>query len=382
MKVLFLTTILPITPRSGGEIVSKLYIDNLMALGYSVDVLGYLRKGDTVEIPYNMHLAKKIVIESNTSKLFTLLNIAKSYIFNRCYSAQKYITKEYIKLIKLFLSQNDYQLVIIDHFQMGWVLKYLPSGSKIISISHNMESDLYEQLSRSYSRNSILHYIYKKEAKKMRLIEKQLMNSSLFVWMLTSDNRERYRQLLSNCEEKMKVVCIPPSNISSDFYMAGEEKKWDIGILGTWTWKANNDGLKWFFEEVYPLLSTSISIRVAGLGADWLLNKYKNVLYVGFVEDANRFMNNSKVIAIPSIAGDGIQIKTIQAISLGQKIVATSFALRGIDNLPVYVSQADSPIEFKEKLMSMIYMEEQDYRKDAIYWCNDRKEQFINSLVF
>lgn len=216
----------------------------------------------------------------------------------------------------------------------------------------------------------------------MRLIEKQLMNSSLFVWMLTSDNRERYRQLLSNCEEKMKVVCIPPSNISSDFYMAGEEKKWDIGILGTWTWKANNDGLKWFFEEVYPLLSTSISIRVAGLGADWLLNKYKNVLYVGFVEDANRFMNNSKVIAIPSIAGDGIQIKTIQAISLGQKIVATSFALRGIDNLPVYVSQADSPIEFKEKLMSMIYMEEQDYRKDAIYWCNDRKEQFINSLVF
>jgi hypothetical protein len=60
-------------------------------------------------------------------------------------------------------------------------------------------------------------------------------------------------------------------------------------MVGGWIWKPNADGLHWFFEQVYPHLPATISIQVAGRGADWLRDRYPNVTYWGFVEDARTF---------------------------------------------------------------------------------------------
>lgn len=380
MKILFLTTILPLKPSSGGEIVSKLFVNNLEALGHSVDVVGYLRQEDTTEfIPSNMHLAKKVVIESKTSKLFTVTKLLKSFIHGSCYSSEKYITEEYINSMQSLLYKHDYSLIIIDHFQMGWVLKYLPSNIPIASIAHNVESDLYKQLSDNKNTNFIYKYIYTQEACKMRSLENKIINASKYVWLLTENNKIRYSELFANNENKLTTVCIPPVKAIDLTYSEENIKKWDIGIIGTWTWKANMDGLVWFFENVYPLLPLSITISVAGIGADWLHNKYKNVSYLGFVDSANIFINKSKVIAIPSIAGDGIQIKSIQAIAQGIQIVATSFALRGIDDLPSYVQKADDPIKFKEELLLMISSSKEHF-DEATKWIDNRKVQFTKTF--
>ena len=34
------------------------------------------------------------------------------------------------------------------------------------------------------------------------------------------------------------------------------QKEYDVCMLGSWTWKPNMDGLKWFLDNVYPLLPT------------------------------------------------------------------------------------------------------------------------------
>lgn len=378
MKILFLTTILPVKPKSGGEIVTKLFIDNFQKLGHSVDVLGYLRKNDkVVGLPENMHLVKKIIIESSASKLFTVINLTKSIIRGICYSSKKYITKEYIMLVQKCLSLQDYDLIIIDHFQMGWLLDYLPSNISIASIAHNIESDLYQQLSKKT--RGILSYIYKQEARKMCILEKKLIFRSKNVWTLSKENKKRYIELFSVLPEKLRTACIPPT-LDPDENRFSMKSKWDIGIIGTWTWKANMDGLMWFFEKVYPLLPRNITICIAGLGAEFLYNKYNNVKYLGFVDSARFFMNSSRVIAIPSVSGDGIQIKTIESIVLGINIVATKFALRSIDNVPSFVKCADNSIEFSKQLLLML-QSKKDNHIEAKEWSNVRKLRFIESLT-
>lgn len=380
-KILFLTTILPLKRNSGGEIVSRLIFDKLIALGYNVDILGYLRKHDNnLDIPSNMHLVKKIIIESSTSKWFTIITIFKSLLYRQGYSSQKYITKEYIQLLKKQLEKNDYSLIIIDHSQMGWLLDFIPSHIKIAFISHNVECDLYKELSQDISVNSLLRQIYKRETKKMLSLEKKLIRKSQFVWVLTNKNRERYIDFCPDCKNKLKTIVIPPI-IEPIRNIEVIKKCWDIGIIGTWTWEANNKGLIWFFEEVYPQLPKNTSIRIAGKGAEWLQNRYKSVKYMGFVEDANIFMRSSKVIAIPSIAGDGVQIKSIQAISLGQQIVATSFALRGIENVPIYVTFADEPNIFAQKLIDAISSNQQNYKGLTTQWGKKRNVQFENVVL-
>ncbi len=381
MKILFLTTILPLKTNSGGEIVSKLFIDNLINLEHSVDVVGYLRHTDTITvIPANMHLAKKVVIESKSSLLFTMVNLLKSIVNKRCYSSQKYITKEYVHTIKNLLKSSNYQLIIIDHFQMGWVLKHLPSKINIVSIAHNVESDLYQQQSEDMANDQISRYIYRREANRMQHLEGEIIQRAKLIWLLTQSNKDRYSELFPKYQYKLNVTCIPPSEITDKEYDSSVNiKKWDIGIIGTWTWKANMDGLMWFFEKVYPLLPIDTTICVAGRGGECLLGKYNNVKYLGFIDNANTFMKESKLIAIPSIVGDGIQIKTLQAITLGLPIVATSFALRGIENLPSYVRGADDPKEFKEQLMFQL-KSGSVYENEAVTWTCNRKHTFVKEL--
>lgn len=381
MKILFLTTIIPLKQNSGGEIVSNLFIENLIYWGHSVDVFGYLRKDDDkILIPSNMHLVKKIVVESNSSMIFTLMNICKSILMKRCYSSQKYITKEYIKQLKKEFIRKTYDYIVIDHFQMGWILEYLPRYINVASIAHNIESDLYDKLSKDKSQNILLRRLYCREAYRMRILEKKVINISKLVWTLTSDNKNRYGELFPKAKDKLRVACVPYSNNVKVENYSNETKEWDIGIIGTWTWESNSAGLKWFFDKIYPLLPESVTIRVAGSGAEWLLGKYPNVLYIGFVEDANLFIYKSRVIAIPSIEGDGIQIKSLQAIALGANIVATPFALRGIYPVPDYVYQTDNPIDFKDNLVRLKQSITPNFSSEASAWTELRKEQFLKSL--
>ncbi len=378
MKVLFITTILPIEPKSGGEIVSKLFMNSLEELGYNVEVLGYLRKGENeASLPSNMRLVKNIVIESSSSLVFTLKNLIKSLIRKRPFSSQKFVTPEYIKLIKNIISQKKHQIIIIDHFQMGWVLEYIPNNINIISIGHNIESDLYQQLTNN-AQNKVIKLIYEMEAKKMLKLEENIVKRSDRILTLTEANKYRYSELFSHSSDKITSVCIPPYEIPS-ICNSKENKKWDIGIIGSWTWKSNMQGLEWFIESVYPLLPKDIRIAIAGKGADHLKGKYSNIEYLGYVESANDFMQLSRVIAIPSTLGDGIQIKSIESISLGLPIVATPFALRSIEDLPSYVRVATLPEDFKEELVFAIGSNK-SYRNEGLNWSVERRKKFNDIL--
>ncbi|KXA28781.1 glycosyltransferase family 4 protein [Escherichia coli] len=140
-------------------------------------------------------------------------------------------------------------------------------------------------------------------------------------------------------------------------------------------------GLRWFFDNVYPLLPVEITIQVAGKGADWLADKYKNVKYKGFVEDAQEFLSKSKVIAIPSISGAGVQIKTLDAITIGRPIVASEFALRGLEDIPSYVYSSRQASEMANQIMTNL--ERKVSQNDLLvlkHECNEWYSSKINNF--
>jgi hypothetical protein len=379
MRILFITTLLPLTARSGGESVSRLIIEKLLASGYEIDVLGYLRRETKSDsIPVYMHLVKKIPVESKSSIYYTLYNIFKSILCCKSCTSQKYITSRYVKLLKSFLNKNNYSLVFIDHIQMGGLLDFIPSNLKVVSLSHNVESDLYMKRACE-ERNFFLRLLYKREAKLLKLLEQKVSERVELLWLLTDDNRMRFLQLFPHIAgEKLKTLCIPSDIVPKPFI--NNEIKWDIGMIGSWTWDATNRGLIWFFDKVYPFLPDNITISIAGMGADWLRGMYKNVCYLGFVESAEEFMRQTKVIVITCFSGDGIQIKTVNAIGSGCNTIANSFALRGISEIPSYVKVAEEPDEFAKLLVDTIKNFACDNYYEAVEWYNRRNEKFLSDL--
>ena len=323
MKILYLTTVLPSGRRTGGEIASQCFINALKQCGHEVLVVGYQRPDDTKSKNVNEVVVEERYIETEKSKYYPFLWMLLSLLKGLPYSAAKYYSKN---------------------------------------------SQKYES-----------KCIYEREARLIKKMEDHLAASSKQVWTLTSHDSNYFydRNLSTFVFHLPSIRTVPPKKSAI--------KHCDIGIIGSWTWKANKYGLEWFFQTVYPHLPENISIHVAGSGAGWLAQRYPNVKYCGFVPDAQVFKASAKVIAIPSISGGGIQIKTLDAIASGSQIVATTVAMRGILDYPSAIEIADEPECFARSLIEFLALDDVENERtklldNRLTWSVLRRENFYRSV--
>ncbi len=373
MNILFLTTILPGGKCSGGEIVSQQIIDTLRRRSHQVSVLGYKPSHSGYQERLGEIAIGERYIETKTAKYYPLIWMISSYLRGLPYSAAKYYSTAYLKKTTEILATERFDVVIIDHAQLGWLLD-IPAISKhkSIAIGHNVEHQLYrEQMQKTT--NPIAKKIYQRESRSIELIEERIAATVDLVLTLTASDAG-YFSSIASCK-RVSSLNLP---ITERLILPDRASTTcDLGLLGTWTWQPNQDGLSWFFDRVYPYLPKTLSIRVAGKGADWLQGRYPNVEYCGFVPDAQAFIAQAKAISIPVLGGGGIQIKTLEAISTGAAIVATPTAMRGINNYPASVKVASDPQEFAALAIESIAQPLADWQIQAASdWVQQRWQDF------
>ncbi|MBW4480385.1 MAG: glycosyltransferase [Tolypothrix brevis GSE-NOS-MK-07-07A] len=376
MKILYLTTVLPSKKTTGGEIASQSFIDALQHDGHEVLVLGYQRPGSISKAKTNEIPIAERHIETEKSRFYPMLWMSLGLLKNLPYSSAKYYSQKYINQLKIILKQEKFDIFIIDHAQMGWLAPFVNNKAKIIFIAHNVEHEIYlAQLKNSQSQ--ISQHIYQRETDLIKDMEDNLAKTATQVWTFTEDDASYFL----NINKASKSFHLPSSLKISPHQPT--IKNFDIGIIGSWTWKANKLGLNWFLEKVYPHLPTNLSIHIAGLGAEWLRGKYPNINYCGFVPSVQTFMTQAKVLAIPSISGGGVQIKTLDAIASGSPLVATPTALRGISEYPSSVIVAEKPEEFANSLVQLLTLNTiPDICADAIAWSENRHSKFLTDIIY
>ncbi len=370
MKLLYLTTVLPNNKKTGGEIASFQCIEALRSK-HGVDVLAYTRSDESIKLDPDDHIVSERIIESKTSKLWTIFWLVLSFINGRSFSSQKFYSKKYIDTVKNLITKNSYHAVIIDHSQLSWILKTIPNTVPIIFNSHNVEYLVYKELadqSNSFSKRMI----YLRESKLMKQEEQRILSRSRQVWVLSNSDKNEYNKLAEH-------LLINVINIPGGFEQLIEsEKKYDIGILGTWSWESNKKGLEWFLQSVLPLIDKKYTIALGGKGSLDYDDLYSNVKTLGFVDDAQIFLSSCKILVIPTTAGGGIQIKTLDAISTNRPIVTTTIGVRGIDSLASSVFVVDDEVQFSNKINALL-IEEKEFNTGFI-WSQKRKKSFSKLL--
>ena len=382
INALFLTTQLPSQRKTGGEVASQAFIDGLRRNGYQVSVVGYMRKDESFELRSDELLLEKRYIETSNAKFHAIFWICLSFLVGLPYSAAKYYSQIYIKSVKSLLKTKKYDVIFIDHSQLGWLAKLVSNESKVIFIAHNVEHEIY--LSHfNNSNNFLTKWLYAREAKMVEKMEANLAKQATEVWTLTERDSSYFSALKGG--ENVKALALPLGPEKVFEQETKIEKRFDIGLIGSWTWKFNEEGLRWFFKFVYPELSAQLSIRVAGKGADWLSGKYPNVKYEGFVPNAQVFMAQARVIALPMLGGSGIQIKTLDAIASGSAIVATPTSMRGISLISPIVKIAEQPKDFANQLSNEVHSwdikKKESATKITSDWLKQRREKFMHDIA-
>ncbi|NHC60267.1 glycosyltransferase [Paenalcaligenes suwonensis] len=370
-NILFITTVLFDKPSTGGEVATNFFTEWL-SNNFKIDVLGYSRDSDGGAVKGSV--VDSISIETNFRNFFFIKKFLMAIFCNMPYSSYKFFSKKYLELIKEKIEKNSYDYIVVEHAQMAWVLKYLDLGNCVF-ISHNDESKLYEEIAEN-SGSFFKKLIYKRESRLIKKIERLAINRSLCTVVLTESDRDSYAINYGN-EGKIKQVNLPIPELDRDKYRECNIL-YDVVMLGSWSWDANRSGLLWFLDKVYPRLDKNVKIGIAGRGFEKdFFNQYENIEYVGFVESSTEFLLSGKCIAIPSIEGSGIQIKTLEAISLGKPVVLTNKAVRGIDELPSNLFVTDDPIDFSNSI-------NENHHKSLtikdLKWINDRNIKFDKQM--
>jgi polysaccharide biosynthesis protein PslH len=340
LSILFLTTLLPSARCSGGEIVTAHYVEALRSLGHEVQVLGYGRAG--YHPAWGERLIEHRPIETRGSPVRAAFWFGRALARGRAYSVEKFVGAAYRAALSQALRERRWDVVILDHAQMAWLLPAV-EGQRLIHISHNNEAALYAEQARTG--HLLRRLVFARESQRMGQAESDLVRGVSSVWTLTKSQSRYFEQLGAR---SVAVFAIPSIALPDHFRLP--EPDIDIALLGTWSWKPNRQGLDWFIDHVAPLLPVTTRLVIAGAGADDLRGRLPHLEIAGRVPDAAAFLARARLIAVPAIAGDGIQIKTLDAMAIGRPVVATSLALRGIEDIPPYVSVADDPQSFAAAL--------------------------------
>lgn len=143
-------------------------------------------------------------------------------------------------------------------------------------------------------------------------------------------NADEYEFFASRLPEKKHLLLYPPAKLLS----SDPHPRPYFLIVGS-NHQGNYLSVAWFLENVYPLIP-DIELKIVGrvdeifrLRAPKTLERYRS-LFIGRVDDLNPYYNGATAVLLPIVAGHGLSIKTVEAMSTGVPLVTLPLAFRGM----------------------------------------------------
>ena len=130
--------------------------------------------------------------------------------------------------------------------------------------------------------------------------------------------------------------------------------------IGSMEWQANEQGVMWFLNKVWPLVLSAqpnAKFHLAGKGLSKQDPRFfqSGIVNHGEVSNAEDFMHEHGVMIVPIQAGSGIRIKTLEAMALGVPIVSTSIGAQGLAvSDDIEIKLADQPNDFASAICTLL----------------------------
>jgi hypothetical protein len=118
-----------------------------------------------------------------------------------------------------------------------------------------------------------------------------------------------------------------------------EKDQFNLVFTGSMDWLPNEDAIRWFTEEILPLVKREIpqvSLTVVGRNPFpslvELSKKDESIIVTGRVPDVRPFMEKASVYIVPIRIGGGTRLKIYEAMAMELPMVSTKI---GAEGLPV-----------------------------------------------
>ena len=369
MHILFLTQILPYPPASGPKVKTWHVLRYLSECGHKITLASFVRPE---ELPY-IEDVKKVcfavhAVPVRRSRVSDLYYFLRSQLTGRPFLVERDDLAEMRSLVNQIVSSEAVDVIHADQLTMTQFAFPLPvsDGKKPVLVfdAHNAVWMITERMKQNAA-------FYMKlplglETKRIKKYEGRIVRDFDATLAVAEPDRLLLLDALHQINPN-KHVQIPVIPIAVDTRQiqpvprAGNSL--NILTMGTLYYPPNADGIRWFIQQVFPLIREKlpqVKLTIIGkhppkdfqkLAAD----ETSGIVTTGFVPDLDPYFAESAVSVVPVRAGGGMRVRILEMFARAAPVVTTTVGIEGIDaSFGEDVLVADYPEDFARSVINLL----------------------------
>ncbi|MFN8394417.1 MAG: glycosyltransferase family 4 protein [Bacteroidia bacterium] len=332
LRILQVTNRIPWPLNDGGNIATYNLTRALHRAGHHVE-LACLNTSKHRQDPMVIREAAAITaVDIDTT--VTAWGAFKGLFSKMPYNVARFWSADFAGKLGQLLRERAFDLVQLEGSYMSLYIKVIRAATRapIILRSHNVEHQIWNRLSANEP--SFPKRLYLKQlGRKIETWELHHLPLVDAIAPITGPDGDYYRH------QGFKGAIRPiPGGVDLS-HLAGKEPmaaNLRLGFLGSLEWLPNEQGLRWFLENVWPPLAQkypNLELHVAGKNPPERLASLKvpGMTFHGTVPDAGEFLRSCHFFIVPLLSGGGMRIKVLEAMAAGCCVISTAMGAEGIE---------------------------------------------------
>lgn len=365
MRILFVSTNVPVPPTNGQAIRTLSIVRVLRALGHDLAFVSFAPPVRPEEITQLSPLCRSIDLVDASCRL-TNMSQRPDYLERlrylaslTSYSVERFRSSSMRSAIEQHLKEDPFDLIVCDSL---YVLINVPPTSVPIALNcHNVEHLILVRYA-ALEKNLAKKWYARIESRLLRQAERQACSRAA-VAMACSDYD---RDLLKNIRPDLPVFVVPNA-VSSELFDCQSTARSDgaspvVLFQGGMDWYPNRDAVEFFAGDILPLVRAAcpeVKFVVAGRNPPAsLLQKFQHdaaIEFTGTVSSMLPYLSAATVLVCPLRLGSGTRIKILEGCAVGKPVVSTNVGAEGL-NLEngKQILLADDPSKFAGLVIEML----------------------------
>jgi polysaccharide biosynthesis protein PslH len=227
-----------------------------------------------------------------------------------------------------------------------------------VLFQHNVEMAIWRRHAE-HAPDTLRRFYFGLQADRMFAFEKKMCARARCVVAVSEADARSMREMFG-----VKNVSTVATGVDVDYFQRPEqvEPTFDIVFVGSMDWMPNQDGIRFFMDQILPAIRAKLPECTVGIvgrtpSAELIETAKRDgrMTVTGTVPDVRPFLWGSAVSIVPLRVGGGTRLKIYEAMAAGTPVISTTIGAEGLDVSPGQnICIADAPDAFAAACIDLL----------------------------
>ena len=371
MRILFLTQIIPYPPNAGPRVKTWNLLRYLSDQGYDVTLVSFVRPEEEEYVSVMEQVCSAVhTVPISRSRVADVGYWLRSHLTRRPFLIERDDLSLMRQKVNHLLETESFDVVHADQLtmtQFALDLKTNGLGKRPFTIfdAHNATWTIWQRMRENAL--PFLKPVYWIEENRIKKYEGMLVDKFDHTLVVIDPDRDA---LLEGVESRAaqaiakRISSIPIAVDTKKLQPVNRRPgSTNIMTMGSLHYPPNADGIRWFLQEVFPLVQQKmpyVTLTVIGKNppADFVQMAEESngaIEVTGFVDELTPYMERAAIMVVPVRAGSGMRVRLLEAFARAMPTVTTTIGLEGITAThDQEILIADTPQTFAEETIRLM----------------------------